>query len=30
VISGPPTRPLGRIDIEVRDDGQVWALGANR
>lgn len=27
VISGPPTRPLGRIDIEVRDDGVVWALG---
>lgn len=28
VISGPPSRPLGRIDVEVRDDGQVWALGA--
>jgi Rieske Fe-S protein len=27
VISGPPTRPLGRIDVEIRDDGQVWALG---
>lgn len=27
VISGPPTRPLGRIDVEVRD-GTVWALGA--
>ncbi len=27
VISGPPTRPLGRIDVEVRDDGQIWALG---
>ena len=27
VISGPPTRPLGRIDVEVRDDGYVWALG---
>ena len=26
VISGPPTRPLGRIDVEVRDDGNVWAL----
>lgn len=26
VISGPPTRPLGRIDVEVRDDA-VWALG---
>jgi Rieske Fe-S protein len=28
VISGPPTRRLGRIAVEVRDDGQVWALGA--
>ncbi len=28
VISGPPTRPLGRIDVEIRDDGQIWALGA--
>ena len=28
VISGPPTRPLGRIDVEVRDDGQIWALGS--
>ena len=27
VISGPPTRPLGRIDVAARDDGQVWALG---
>ena len=27
VISGPPPRPLGRIDVEVRD-GTVWALGA--
>ena len=26
VISGPPTRPLGRIDVEVRGDGNVWAL----
>jgi Rieske Fe-S protein len=26
VLSGPPTRPLGRIDVEVRDDGMVWAL----
>lgn len=25
VISGPPQRPLGRIDVEVRD-GDVWAL----
>ncbi|MGZ4680936.1 MAG: QcrA and Rieske domain-containing protein [Acidimicrobiales bacterium] len=27
VISGPPTRPLGRIDVEVRGD-TVWALGS--
>ncbi|MEI2697319.1 MAG: Rieske (2Fe-2S) protein [Microthrixaceae bacterium] len=27
VISGPPTRPLGRIDLEVRDDGVIWAMG---
>jgi Rieske Fe-S protein len=27
VISGPPTRPLGRIDVEVREDGMIWALG---
>jgi len=27
VISGPPTRPLGRIDVEVRDDGMIWAIG---
>ena len=27
VLSGPPTRPLGRIDVELRPDGQVWALG---
>jgi Rieske Fe-S protein len=26
VISGPPPRPLGRIDVEVRD-GMIWALG---
>jgi Rieske Fe-S protein len=25
--AGPPDRPLGRIDVEVRDDGVVWALG---
>jgi len=25
--AGPPDRPLGRIDIEVRDDGVVWAVG---
>jgi Rieske Fe-S protein len=27
VISGPPTRPLGRIDVEIRDDRMIWALG---
>jgi Rieske Fe-S protein len=27
VISGPPLRPLGRIDVEIRDDGVIWALG---
>ena len=27
VISGPPTRPLGRIDVEIRDDSTIWALG---
>lgn len=27
VISGPPTRPLGRIDVEIRDDETIWALG---
>ena len=26
VISGPPPRPLGRIDVEIRDD-TIWALG---
>jgi nitrite reductase/ring-hydroxylating ferredoxin subunit len=26
-IAGPPERPLGRIDVEVRE-GIVWALGA--
>jgi Rieske Fe-S protein len=28
VISGPPPRPLGRIDTEIRDDGVIWAVGA--
>ena len=28
VTSGPPTRPLGRIAVEVRDDGNIWALGS--
>ena len=27
VISGPPLRPLGRIDAEIREDGMIWALG---
>lgn len=27
VLSGPPQRPLGRIDVEVRD-GTVWAVAA--
>lgn len=25
VISGPPTRALGRIDVEIRSDGMIWA-----
>lgn len=28
-IAGPPERPLGRIEVEVRD-GDVWALGASQ
>jgi Rieske Fe-S protein len=28
VVSGPPPRPLGRIAVEIRDDGQIWAVGA--
>ena len=27
VTSGPPPRPLGRIEVELRDDGRIWALG---
>jgi Rieske Fe-S protein len=27
VLAGPPTRPLGRIDVEIRGE-TVWALGA--
>ena len=27
VISGPPTRPLGRIELEIRDDQMIWAVG---
>ena len=26
VLSGPPTRPLGRIEVELRGD-TIWALG---
>jgi len=29
VLSGPPTRPLGKIDVEVRADGMLWALGSH-
>lgn len=28
-IAGPPTRPLGRIDLEVRN-GTVWAVGGGK
>jgi Rieske Fe-S protein len=27
VISGPPTRTLGRIDVEIRDGDVIWAVG---
>jgi Rieske Fe-S protein len=27
VVAGPPQRPLGRIEVEERPDGMVWALG---
>lgn len=27
-IAGPPERPLGRIELELRD-GEIWALGAH-
>lgn len=27
VLYGPPPRPLDRIDLEVRADGEVWAVG---
>jgi Rieske Fe-S protein len=29
VISGPPPRALGRIDVEVRRDGMIWALASH-
>ncbi len=28
--AGPPDRPLGRIEVEVRGDGMVWALGRTK
>jgi len=27
VLYGPPPRPLGMIKIEMRDSGEVWAIG---
>ena len=27
VLYGPPPRPLGQIQIEVREGGEVWAIG---
>ncbi|MPZ53849.1 MAG: Rieske 2Fe-2S domain-containing protein [Acidimicrobiia bacterium] len=27
-VAGPPERPLGRIDVELRDD-MIWALGTS-
>jgi Rieske Fe-S protein len=27
VVAGPPQRPLGRIEVEERADGMIWALG---
>ncbi|HEY8515937.1 MAG TPA: Rieske (2Fe-2S) protein [Candidatus Binatia bacterium] len=27
VLAGPPQRPLGRIAVELRADGMIWALG---
>lgn len=30
VVAGPPQRPLGRILVEARGDGMVWALGEGR
>lgn len=30
VLSGPPTRRLGRIDVEIRSDGMIWAVGRER
>ena len=30
VLYGPPPRPLGTIDIEVREGGDVWAVGKRK
>jgi Rieske Fe-S protein len=30
VLYGPPPRPLDKIEIEVRPDGEVWATGVSR
>ncbi len=27
VLYGPPPRPLDRVDVEVRENGEVWAVG---
>jgi nitrite reductase/ring-hydroxylating ferredoxin subunit len=29
VLFGPPPRPLDQIELEVRSDGAVWAMGRN-
>lgn len=29
VLSGPPTLPLGRIEVEIRDNDEIWALGVH-
>ena len=26
-VQGPPTRPLARLAVELRSDGQVWVVG---
>jgi Rieske Fe-S protein len=27
VLYGPPPRPLDRVEIEVRENGEIWAIG---
>jgi Rieske Fe-S protein len=27
VLYGPPPRPLDKISLEVKEDGEVWAIG---